>query len=201
MGAKFHPQEHGTIKGYRQHYKRKQSPCQPCKDARAAHMREYRKDNPEIMKASNKRRWARADKELARQAILAWRHKNRDHANAYQRNLRKDNPRFLELHNATSRRRRARIRGQGFEFYTDTDVLNKYGKNCHICGTKVNLSAPRHGRIKGPLGLGWEWGLHIDHVVPIAKGGPDTLENVRPAHAICNLVKGTKFPGNQDHQD
>jgi len=31
--------------------------------------------------------------------------------------------------------------------------------------------------------------LHIDHLVPLAKGGSDTLENVRPAHGICNLRK------------
>jgi 5-methylcytosine-specific restriction endonuclease McrA len=193
MAGKPHPQEHGNMKGYRQHYKRKQSPCQPCKDARAAHMRQYRKDNPEIMKASNKRRWERADKELARLSALAWRHNNRDHANAYQRNLRKDNPRFLELHNATSRRRRARIRNQGFEFFTETDVLNAYGSDCHLCSKAIDLNAPRHAM----FGTNWENGLHIDHIVPIAKGGPDILDNVRPAHAFCNLSKGSKFPGYQ----
>jgi 5-methylcytosine-specific restriction endonuclease McrA len=193
MAGKPHPQEHGSIKGYRQHYKRKQSPCQPCKDARAAHMRRYRKDNPEIMKASNKRRWSRADKDLAKQKHTEWRHNNRDHANAYQRKLRKDNPRFLELHNATSRRRRARIRNQGFEFFTETDVINAYGSDCHLCSKPIDLNAPRHAM----LGTNWENGLHIDHLIPIAKGGPDILDNVRPAHAFCNLSKGTKFPGYQ----
>jgi 5-methylcytosine-specific restriction endonuclease McrA len=189
MAGKPHPQEHGSIKGYRQHYKRKQSPCQLCKDARAAHMRQYRKDNPEIMKASNKRRWARADKDLAKQKQAEWRNKNRDHANACQRNLRKDNPRFLELNNATSRRRRARIRNQGFEFFTETDVLNAYGSDCHLCSKPIDLAAPR----RATFGTNWEKGLHIDHIIPIAKGGPDILDNVRPAHAVCNLSKGTKF--------
>jgi len=32
-------------------------------------------------------------------------------------------------------------------------------------------------------------GLHIDHVMPLSKGGPDTLENVRPAHGSCNVKK------------
>jgi 5-methylcytosine-specific restriction endonuclease McrA len=36
---------------------------------------------------------------------------------------------------------------------------------------------------------GWEHGLHIDHVYPLSKGGLDTLENVRPAHGKCNIVK------------
>ena len=185
--------DHGTISGYRKHVRRKDPKCQSCWDARAKHMREYRKDNPDIMSAAYKRKWARADKELAKKKSIEWRHKNRDHANAYQRNLRKDNPRWLELHNATARRRRARIRGQGFEFFTETDVLNKYGNICHICAIEIDISAPRGGRSKGALELGWELGLHIDHVIPISKGGSDTLDNVRPAHAICNLRKGTNL--------
>jgi 5-methylcytosine-specific restriction endonuclease McrA len=194
MAGKPHPQEHGTIKGYRQHYKRKQSPCQLCKDARAAHMRQYRKDNPEIIKASNKRRWARADKKLRRQQGYEYYQKNKEHLAKKQRELRKDNPRFLELHNATSRRRRARIRNQGFEFFTETDVLNAYGSDCHLCSKPIDLNAPRHAM----FGTNWENGLHIDHIIPIAKGGADILNNVRPAHAFCNLSKGTKFPGYQD---
>jgi 5-methylcytosine-specific restriction endonuclease McrA len=200
MARKAHPREHGTMKGYRQHqkpYAANEEICQPCKDARAKHMQKYRKDNPEIMKAFYKRKWARADKELVNQKNREWRSKNREHANAYQRDLRKNNPRFLELHNATSRRRRARIRSQGFEFFSETDIINKYGTNCHLCNGEIDLNAPRQARKKGPLGQGWEKGLHIDHVVPIALGGSDTLDNVRPAHAFCNLSKGAKISGNK----
>jgi len=195
MAGKPHPREHGTIKGYRQHqkpYAAGEEICQPCKDARAKYMREYSKNNPKVIKASNKRRWARMDKDLHRQRGREYWQKNKDRLNEYQRNLRKDNPRFTELHNATSRRRRARIRNQGYEFFTEADVLNKYGFSCHLCGLKIDLTAPRSGRSKGALELGWEQGLHIDHIIPIARGGSDTLDNVRPSHAICNLSKGDK---------
>jgi 5-methylcytosine-specific restriction endonuclease McrA len=30
-------------------------------------------------------------------------------------------------------------------------------------------------------------------VIPLSKGGNDTIENVRPAHAICNLRKGSRL--------
>lgn len=36
---------------------------------------------------------------------------------------------------------------------------------------------------------GWEDGLHLDHVVPLSKGGPDLITNVKPSHARCNLAK------------
>ena len=38
----------------------------------------------------------------------------------------------------------------------------------------------------------WKLGLHIDHVISLSKNGPDTLANVRPSHALCNLSKGGK---------
>ena len=68
--------------------------------------------------------------------------------------------------------------------YSDADVLSKYGLDCHICQTPIDLNAPRRvGRD------GWEKGLHIDHVYPLSKGGLDTLENVRPSHGQCNVIK------------
>ena len=68
--------------------------------------------------------------------------------------------------------------------YSDKDVLDTYGVDCHICNTPVDLSAPRQVGIPG-----WEKGLHIDHVYPLSKGGLDTIENVRPSHGQCNIVK------------
>ena len=68
--------------------------------------------------------------------------------------------------------------------YSDQDVLSTYGLNCHICKTPIDLSAPRQvGK------LGCEKGLHIDHVYPLSKGGLDTMQNVRPAHGRCNIIK------------
>lgn len=83
-----------------------------------------------------------------------------------------------------SRTRRTRKRNNSFEKYTEDQVLELYGTNCYLCNTQINMSASR--RCGDP---GWEKGLHIEHVIDIAKDGPDTLANVRPAHAICNLKK------------
>ena len=68
--------------------------------------------------------------------------------------------------------------------YSDSDVLSTYGIDCHICQTSIDLNAPR--QVGQP---GWEKGLHIDHVYPLSKGGLDTLENVRPSHGQCNIIK------------
>ena len=34
--------------------------------------------------------------------------------------------------------------------------------------------------------------IHIDHIVPVAKGGSDDLSNLQSAHALCNLKKGAR---------
>lgn len=74
------------------------------------------------------------------------------------------------------------------EPYTLKQVINIYGTNCHICLDLIDMDAPRR------VGWGgWEKGLHIDHVIPLSKGGDDTLENVRPSHGQCNIMKHTKI--------
>ena len=83
-----------------------------------------------------------------------------------------------------NRRRKALLKSVRFEPYTDFEVLEKYGTICHLCGIEIDMSAPRWSGKDG-----WQMGLQIDHVMPISKGGSDTLDNVKPSHGICNLIK------------
>jgi 5-methylcytosine-specific restriction endonuclease McrA len=48
---------------------------------------------------------------------------------------------------------------------------------CYLCGKLI------------PLG-----GRHVDHVIPLCKGGAHTGGNLGIAHATCNLKKGSKLP-------
>ena len=84
-------------------------------------------------------------------------------------------------------RRKARLRGAKVEKYTTEQVLNTYGTDCYLCGKPINLSAPRRVGKEG-----WQDSLHIDHVVPLSKGGDDVLSNVRPSHGLCNMKKYTR---------
>ena len=83
-----------------------------------------------------------------------------------------------------ARRRKAKKLNNGTEFYTEKQVLDLYGTECYLCNTPIDMQAPR---LAGKPG--WEKGLHIEHVVDLALGGPDALHNVRPSHGICNLTK------------
>jgi 5-methylcytosine-specific restriction endonuclease McrA len=96
----------------------------------------------------------------------------------YWKQLRRERPR--------SGGRTAKAYGVKTELYSYLEVISLYGSDCHICLKPINLEAPRQvGR------AGWENGLHIDHVIPMSKGGEDTLANIRPSHGKCNIIKHT----------
>lgn len=64
------------------------------------------------------------------------------------------------------------------------EVIEAYGTDCHVCLEAIDFEAPR--KVGTP---GWEKSYHPDHLVPRSKGGQDVLENVRPSHAQCNIIK------------
>jgi hypothetical protein len=53
-------------------------------------------------------------------------------------------------------------------------VVERCDFNCHLCGEKTLLD------LRSP------WRLSLDHVVPMARGGSNTVDNVLPAHRRCN---------------
>lgn len=101
------------------------------------------------------------------------------------------------IYNRTKRKMRNGTRfkkliAQGFnpakDYFSANTVIETYGTNCHLCGGEVDLLAPRT-----PGQPGWERSLHVDHVIPLSKGGDDTLENVRPSHGKCNVRKHNRW--------
>lgn len=55
-------------------------------------------------------------------------------------------------------------------------VLDRDGWVCHLCGKRIASAAD----------------AHVDHVVPVAAGGSSDLNNLRAAHARCNLRRGAR---------
>jgi len=111
------------------------------------------------------------------QYTIAYYHKNKDKI--------KKNPARKARRYRQKVRRKARLRGNEFEIYTVEQILSTYGNLCYLCNDEIDMTAPRNC-----TGENWERGLHLDHVVPVSKGGADTIENVRPTHALCNIKKG-----------
>lgn len=54
-------------------------------------------------------------------------------------------------------------------------VLERDGFVCGICGDEIESGD-----------------LHIDHILPVARGGTNDLDNLQPAHSFCNISKGAR---------
>lgn len=140
----------------------------------------YNIENKDLISQKNKE-YRKKNLYSIREKERKYKEKNLEKVRARNRLYRKLNP---DVGRTASRIRRARKFGNKHEPYTEQQVLEKYGTDCHICNTPIDLNAPR--AIGKP---GWEKGLHIDHVIELALGGPDTLDNTKPSHALCNLKK------------
>lgn len=126
-------------------------------------------------------RYYQSHKEQEAARTKKWAHDNKEKLKL-QRKTRYQNDKGRALSHV--HKRRARKLGNGVEPYTRTDMLDTYGSNCYLCGLPIDLSVS--GKVGSP---GWERGLHIEHVVALKDGGPDTINNVRPSHGRCNLSK------------
>jgi 5-methylcytosine-specific restriction endonuclease McrA len=109
---------------------------------------------------------------------LRYQKNNRAHVTAKYRAANLDKVRARER--SKNRSRRASVSSS----YNELQVIATYGIDCSLCGGEIDFMSPRKCGVEG-----WENGLHIDHLLPVSKGGSDTLENVRPTHGLCNLKK------------
>lgn len=113
-----------------------------------------------------------------------WKENNKEKNAQIVRDWKKNNPDKIRLYN---HKRKARLLNNTHEHYTEQQILQLYGTDCYLCGNPIDMSAPRKCGLPG-----WQNGLHIEHVIDLALGGLDTLENVRPSHAVCNLKKNPR---------
>jgi cytochrome c5 len=139
-----------------------------CKVCHRAGKKEWYKNNTELKLARDK-----ANYERNKEAILK---RNQEY---YYNNIDK--------HRNKRSKQRARRKNVYYEPYTEAQMLEKYGTDCYLCSSPIDMKAPR--QVGKP---GWEKGLHKEHIIAISNDGPDTLANVRPAHGLCNLNKSNK---------
>lgn len=144
----------------------------------------YWKKNPEKLKeklARNGKLYNERHPEKIAEKNAKWRSENPDAVKAIQKRYRNRNP---NKPRDDARRRKALLKGVVSEKFTEQDIFNRWGIDCHLCGEPVDLDAPRQVGV-----VGWERRLHLEHVIPLKSGGPDIIENVKPSHGLCNLKK------------
>ena len=135
--------------------------------------------------AARNRRYYQANKEKENARRHKYYRENKEFATEFNKRWRDNNPEKVQ---AGLRKRRARKNNAISDGWTEEQVLKLHGNTCHICDQEIDLSASRWA------GRGdWENGLQFDHVIPLSKGGSDTIDNIKPSHALCNIIKGNKI--------
>jgi 5-methylcytosine-specific restriction endonuclease McrA len=107
-----------------------------------------------------------------------WREEHRQHSNAYHRAYQaRERVNHPERHIAHRHQRKARKLGNGGTFTAMQWRLLKarYNYTCLRCGK-------REPEIK----------LSPDHVVPLSRGGANSIDNIQPLCAACNYRKHAK---------
>lgn len=145
--------------------------------------KEWLRQNPTYMK---KYKSTDAYKEQARAYSRKYREDNLEVVTERFRDWERRNPKHTtdwtrrnrEKAREQVRRRRARLAGVDNRMVTERDIKRLYHRQrevCLYCGT--------------PLGDKY----HVDHVIPVSRGGRNAIGNLVLACPACNLSKGDQF--------
>lgn len=152
--------------------------------------RAWAEANPERVQERNRRKYlerrderiarqreyaARQDPEVVREKRRAYYQRNRERILEQAKVRRAADP---QRANSGSRRRRAQKRAIGtlLGFHTEAEwqaKLAEFGGRCAHCGTDQNITR--------------------DHIIPLSKGGPDTIDNIQPLCYPCNSRKSARM--------
>jgi 5-methylcytosine-specific restriction endonuclease McrA len=138
-----------------------------------ARQAKYRAADREKYREHGRRHYAK-DPVPAREAAKAWRENNPERvADGHQRWVANNPAKILEY----SRNRRARKRdAEGSHTANDIDRLWDLQRGlCAACRKRMSK-------------------YHVDHVVPLAKGGSNNWTNLQLLHPLCNQQKSAKDP-------
>lgn len=88
------------------------------------------------------------------------------------------------------KKRKARMNGQVDYSITIEKLIQKEKNVCYLCGGQCDVN-DFNTNDRGSFIVGHNY-PSIEHVVPIAKGGTHTWDNVKLAHHYCNSIKRDK---------
>lgn len=129
---------------------------------------EWAVKNPELI-AKYSKKWRDANKETVANLKKEWRENNYDKYKAQKQNWRKNNTDRAKLYSA---KRRALKKANSIYLVTKNDIQKISKLSCIYCGGKFE---------------------HIDHVIPLSRGGSHSIGNLAPSCAGCNISKGSKL--------
>lgn len=119
------------------------------------------------------------DPEKCLQRSLAWTAANREKSNQIKKRWAERNPESAIVQQ--SRRRAAKASSTGKHTIKDVrEILEKQRCMCASCFNKLKKTGKNR--------------YHVDHIMPLAKGGSNGRENIQILCPPCNLKKSAKDP-------
>ncbi|MBC8222433.1 MAG: HNH endonuclease [SAR86 cluster bacterium] len=130
------------------------------------HYYRYHTENIEKM-----RNWRNSNLDKMKNAVKNWRKNNPEKLKEGHKKWMKENAAHVREYNRKRRAKKALVTIQSFTAEQLDKRMSVFGYKCVYCD--------------GPF-------EHVDHVIPLSKGGPHCLSNLRPACQFCNLSKHAK---------
>lgn len=145
------------------------------RDAIAERQREWYAANADKVKAKS-REYRRTNPEKSRTAVQTWCKANAARlrlvkAKWQRADYQRDPEKYREIQ---SRRKALKLRAT-VEKINFKKILRDANGMCGICHKPFDL-----------------FGIDFDHIVPLARGGPHTTDNIQATHSHCNRAKGAK---------
>lgn len=138
--------------------------------------RRFRKTHPAEYRQAMRDSWKKRDVQHVLAEKRKWREKNRDAIRAYAKEWRNKNRlRYRVLQRKYEALKvKAAVNLKGILTWMER-MRSKRVVTCYYCQKLVPTLD-----------------IHFDHIVPLSKGGPHSIENLCVTCAFCNLSKGAK---------
>ncbi|OGQ00789.1 MAG: hypothetical protein A2Z40_04235 [Deltaproteobacteria bacterium RBG_19FT_COMBO_60_16] len=145
------------------------------KEKETAYRAAYYRANKERVKASIAA-WREKHPEQVKAYLDKWREKNPTRGREYSSEYRKANSERVKI---TNKNRHARKKGNGGKLSPDiaSNLFNLQRGKCVVCKKSLKKT-----------------GFHLDHIVPLIKGGRNEDKNIQLTCPTCNIKKGGKDP-------
>lgn len=155
-------------------YKYKNGLTAACKECRKGESKRHYQENKEKHNQYS-REWAIKNKDKRNIILRRYRENNIENVRKSNREWQKKNPEKLVIQ--LQRRRTRKYNTEGI--FTKQDVLDRYASQfgmCFYCGISLENK------------------YHVDHYIPLSKGGNNKPENIVIACPYCNWSKNNKLP-------